>query len=197
MKKSTKGAIASAAAAVLLLGGGTSLAYWTASANVNGGSITAGDLKLVAGSCDANWVYAAGHASAGTAVSLWVPGDVVTKSCTFTISATGDNLKATLTSPSSVPLSATSAAGATSESATAAVVYTVAGSAVTDVDTGTSGIQIDDTSDGDTLTATFTVTFPYGTDQTGTPVVNGNDTQDWVAAFDALTVTLTQLDPNP
>lgn len=54
MKKSTKGAVAAAATAVLLLGGGTSLAYWTATGTAAGGSITAGTLTLSAATCDAN-----------------------------------------------------------------------------------------------------------------------------------------------
>jgi hypothetical protein len=40
------------------------------------------------------------------------------------------------------------------------------------------------------------VTFPYGTDETGTPVVNGNATQNWAAELNDLTVTLTQANPN-
>lgn len=193
MKKTTKGAIASAAAAVLLLGGGTSLAYWTASADVDGGSITAGDLKLVAGTCDADWEYATGHASAGDTVTLWVPGDVVTKDCTYTVSATGDNLIATLDAPTSVALTTTSADAADTEQATAAVTFLLDGSAVTDADGTLAGTQITETAADRTLTATFTVTFPYGNDST----INANDTQDWEADFDALTVTLTQEDPNP
>lgn len=192
MKKTTKGALASAAAAALLLGGGTTMAYWTASANVDGGAITAGELKLTAGSCDANWVYAAGNANAGTTVTLWVPGDVVTKSCTYTVTATGDNLVATLDAPTSVALTSTSAGAAATESATAAVAYQLDSAAIIDQDTGTSGIQITESAADRTLTATFSVTFPYGNDTT----INANDTQDWQADFDALTVTLTQLDPN-
>lgn len=192
MHKSTKGAIASAAAAVLLLGGGTSLAYWTATADVDGGAITAGELKLTAGSCDANWVYAAGNANAGATVALWVPGDVVTKSCTYTVTATGDNLMATLDAPTTVALTTTSAAAADTESATAAVAYKLDGNAVPDADATVAGIQLTEAASDRTLTATFTVTFPFGNDST----INANDTQAWEADFNALTVTLTQLDPN-
>ncbi len=192
MKKTTKGALASAAAAAILLGGGTSLAYWTASADVQGGAITAGELKLTNDSCDANWVYAPGNASAGDIVTLWVPGDVVTKSCTYTVQATGDNLKATLDTPASVPLTPASEGAATTESATAAVTYTLDGSPITDEDPGTSGTQITEAAANRTLVATFTVTFPYGNATT----INANDTQNWEADFATLTVTMTQLDPN-
>ncbi|MFV0429101.1 MAG: alternate-type signal peptide domain-containing protein [Arachnia sp.] len=193
MNKSTKGSIAAAAAAVLLLGGGTSLAYWTASADVDGGAITAGELKLTADACDTNWVYATGQASAGSAVTLWVPGDVVTKSCTYTVTATGDNLLATLVTPTSVALTSTSAGAASTESATATASYTLNNAALVDADTNIAGMQISEASADRTLKVTFQVTFPYG-DATA---VNANDTQGWEADFDAITVSLTQLDPNP
>ena len=48
MKKSTKGAVAAAAAGVLLLGGAGSLAYWTADGAADGGSITAGGIATPA-----------------------------------------------------------------------------------------------------------------------------------------------------
>ncbi len=59
--------------------------------------------------------------------------------------------------------------------------------------------SIDDTTvirsadDGESLVATITVTFPFGTDETGAPVVNGNDTKDITASLDDLKVTLTQV----
>ena len=46
MNKTTKGAIAAAAAGALLLGGIGSLAYWTDSDPVGGGTFTAGSLSL-------------------------------------------------------------------------------------------------------------------------------------------------------
>lgn len=192
MQKTTKGALASVAAAVLLLGGGTSLAYWTASADVTGGAITAGELKLTAGSCDTNWVYAAGNASAGSTVTTWVPGDSVTKSCTYTVDAIGDNLLATLDAPTSVALTTDSADAASTENASASVTYLLDNAAIVDANANVAGLQITEAAASRTLKATFVVTFPYGNDTT----INANDTQNWEADFDALTVTLTQLDPN-
>ena len=85
MNKTAKGALAASAAAVLLAGGAGTLAFWTDSANVNGGSITAGTLGIAplvvapnTQACDTNWVYAPGAAKAGTVVNLFVPGDKVT-----------------------------------------------------------------------------------------------------------------------
>jgi alternate signal-mediated exported protein len=187
MRRSTKGAIAAAAAAVLLLGGGTTLAYWTATGTVDGGTITAGELKLTPVACADTWLYAPGSAGAGTAVTAWVPGDVVTKSCSFTVEATGDNLAATLTAPTTVTLGGTVP---TSGSASVATTYTIGGTAIA------NGGTVTDANDGQTLVASFQVTFPFGTDETGTPVVNGNATQLWAAELDDLTVTLTQTNPN-
>lgn len=187
MKKSTKGAIAAAAAAVLLLGGGTTLAYWTDTEVIDGGQITSGELKLTAQTCADTWTYAAGSASAGTTVTRWVPGDVVTKSCSFTVEAVGDNLSATLTAPSTVTLGGTVPASGT---ATVATSYTVGGTAIS------NGGTITDANNGETLVATFNVTFPYGTDDSAATVVNGNATQEWTAELNDLTVTLTQTNPN-
>lgn len=182
MKKSTKGAIAAAAAAVLLLGGGTTLAYWTASVDIAGGTITAGELKLTPGTCT-DWTYAGGTANSGT-VTNWVPGDVVTKSCDYTIVAKGDNLAAKLTAPATLTLNGT--APATGQ-ATVDTTYTVGTAAIVD------GELVTDGDDGKKLTATFKVTFPYG-DATA---INANATQSWAATLNNLNVTLTQQNPNP
>ncbi len=194
MKKSTKGAVAAAAAGVLLLGGAGSLAYWTADGVADGGEITAGTLTLTDGTCDEDgFVYAPGAAGAGTAVDLFVPGDEVTTTCTFTIGATGDNLAATLSAPDDASFTAD---GVT---VTAPVVtsYTVDGVAAAD------GAVITDENNGDEVVATFNATIDYGTadDPFGaaaptTPGVNGNLTQGITAALSELTVTLTQVDPN-
>src|SRR5215217_5394916 len=124
MKRSTKGALAAAAAGVLLLGGAGSLAYWTADGNANGGSITAGTLTLSNGTCDTAWVHTSGPAT-GDDVTLFVPGDVITKDCTFTVGATGDNLKAEIGAPDTVTY--TSVPAGTSLDLTADTTYTISG----------------------------------------------------------------------
>ncbi|MET0931961.1 MAG: alternate-type signal peptide domain-containing protein [Aeromicrobium sp.] len=183
MKKSTKGALAASAAGVLLLGGAGSLAYWTADGTADGGVITAGDLKLTDGACGDGWEYADGAASAGDPVVLFVPGDVITQQCTFELQATGDNLTATVNAPTSV--SYTSAPDADALTLTADTTFTIGDPAVA------LGPVVTSENDGDTITATFVVTIPYGD-----TVINGNDTQDIVASLNDLTVTLTQVDPN-
>ena len=185
MKKSTKAAIAASAAGVLLLGGAGSLAYWTADGAADGGDITAGTLTLTDGTCDADWVYATGNPGADTAVGLIVPGDVITKDCTFTLAATGDNLKAAIGAPASVTYTPSTAS--TSLDLTAATTFDVGGTPIVD------GGFVTSANDGDTITATFTVTVPFGTDETGTPQINANDMQGITATLDELTVTLTQV----
>lgn len=189
MKKSTKGAVAAAAASVVLLGGAGSLAYWTATGTASGGSITAGKLTLTNGTCDTSWKYATGAAKAGQNVVLFVPGDKITKNCTFTVGASGDNLSATIAAPSTVAV--TTVPATSSFNATVATTYKVGTTTIANGGTITSA------DDAKVVTATFDVTIPYGTDETGTPKVNANDTQNIVATLNTLTVKLTQANPNP
>lgn len=180
MKKSTKGALAAGAAAVLLLGGAGSLAYWTDSEPIDGGSVSSGELALETSDCDESWVYAEGNASAGTTVTTIVPGDAITKECTFGITAAGDNLQATLTTPTTVTFDETP--DATTLEATVGAAYEIEDAAVP--------ATITEDNDGDTVTATITVTFPFGDETTE----NANDTQNLLIELDEITVTLTQTD---
>jgi alternate signal-mediated exported protein len=186
MKKFTKGALAASAAGSLLLGGAGSLAYWTAQDTVSGGSVTAGSLKLVAVGCDASWKYAPGKAGAGNTVNLVVPGDVVTKKCTFNVTATGDHLSAKLASPASV---AVSGPGTDTFTATDATTYGISGGSARAL---VNGDNITSADGGSVLTATFVVTIPFG----DTTTTNDNDMQLSTATLDALTVSLTQNNPN-
>ena len=108
MNKLTKGAIAGAAGLTLLLGGGTTFALWNSSAEVAGGTITAGNLAVsvakdistgdeVAGT----WIVEDGT-TAGTAIPVLSefaasPGDVLVYTKKMHITAEGDNLVAELT----------------------------------------------------------------------------------------------------
>lgn len=91
MKKSTKGALAAGAAAALLLGGAGTLAYWTADATVDGGTLNAGNITLEAADCE-SFVH-----TDGSPVTLIVPGDTVTADCDVTLTLEGDNIGAELT----------------------------------------------------------------------------------------------------
>ncbi len=200
MKKSTKGAVAAAAAGVLLLGGAGSLAYWTADGTVTGGDITAGDLTLTDGDCDADWTYA----GTATVVDLFVPGDEITKTCTFDLTASGDNLEAELGAPDTVAVT-TDATGTSFDIDVEATYSKLAsgGTAPADTVVIADGDTVTSDDDDATITVEFTVTIPFGTDDDGNDVngdpvgagtpINANDTQNIVATLDNLTVTLTQV----
>lgn len=200
MKKSTKGAIAASAAGVLLLGGAGTLAYWTAEGDAAGSDIVSGELKLTDGDCDDNWVYSGGAAD-GNTVNLFVPGDVITKQCTFDVTATGDNLSATLSAPGTVDLSAVNAADEPVDlTADVTADYTIGATSIAE------GGEITSANNGQTLTVTFLVDIDYGTDENGLDrdgnvvgdgtTINGNATQSITASLDDITVSLTQNDPN-
>jgi alternate signal-mediated exported protein len=103
MKKSTKGALAASAAGVLLLGGAGSLAFWSATDTVSGIGVTAGELKLSAANCT-GWKFDGSETTPNKAyvpaTDKIVPGDVLTQSCDYTITAKGEHLRATITTAS-------------------------------------------------------------------------------------------------
>ncbi|QIK64384.1 alternate-type signal peptide domain-containing protein [Leucobacter viscericola] len=134
MKKTTKAAVATAAAAVLLVGSAGTLAFWNDTANISGqNAITAGDLKLTATSAP-TWTIR--HTSGTdsevtdiTAVRL-VPGDKLTYSMPATITAQGQNLrfKVGLAGGSiAAPTTPTAADTALAARLTSATTFTVVG----------------------------------------------------------------------
>ena len=102
MKKTTKGAIAAASAALLLAGGAGTMAAWSASTTASTAqTITAGNMT-VAQTGTGTWTWGAGNgAIAGTAFNpatdLLVPGDTVNYTADYAINLVGKNLKAELT----------------------------------------------------------------------------------------------------
>ncbi|HET6153923.1 MAG TPA: alternate-type signal peptide domain-containing protein [Marmoricola sp.] len=159
MNKSTKGALAAAAGGVLLLGGAGSLAYWNDAASVAGGTINSGKLSLTdttTGTCSsAPWTIDAAESPAGVtfdpATDTLVPGDVLTKHCSYTIGAQGTHLRATVNATGGV------ATGALAPALTVAGAFTVAGAPVT---------SITSANDGNTLDAAISVTFAPSSDNT-------------------------------
>jgi alternate signal-mediated exported protein len=94
MNKSTKGALAAAAAGALLLGGAGSLAYWSGSQDVPGGTFTSGYLQLTDDTCaSATWTLDGGAAYTTQRI---VPGDTLTKTCDFAIDGVGDHMTVSL-----------------------------------------------------------------------------------------------------
>ncbi len=181
MNQTTKGALAAAAAGALLLGGAGSLAYWSDSKTVTGGAISSGTLSLTqeVGQVCSSWTLdAAGGATAYTpGVTLVVPGDVITKTCDYTVHASGAHLAADLT------MDATSITGANdlSSALTPGATYTLAGNAVA------TGADITSANDGDVLNAVITVTFESAT--------SGLTAQGMTAGLDDLVVSLVQTHP--
>lgn len=93
MRKSTKGAVAAAAAGALLLGGAGSLAYWTDGQDVPGGTFTSGYLQINDVDCaTAGWLLE----GVAYTTQLLVPGDELTKTCSFTIDGVGDHMTVSL-----------------------------------------------------------------------------------------------------
>ena len=93
MKKSTKGAYAATAAAVLLLGGAGTLAYWNDTTTVAGGEIESGVLWLGNPDCGQGWTLDGGDVFT---TQLLVRGDTLTKVCTIDLVAEGEHLGADL-----------------------------------------------------------------------------------------------------
>ncbi len=176
MKKATKGALAAGSAAVLLMGGAGTLAFWTDSVTAEGTEITAGHLKLVNADCGDDWVLDGGAVYGS---QLLVPGDSLTKSCSYELDIAGEHLTE-VDFAVNVPTDVTGAAALVDEiSVTTAV-------ELNGVAQG-SGNNVA-VADGDDVTVDITITWPYG--------VEDNDSNSNAAALTAaladLTVTVTQ-----
>lgn len=176
MKKTTKGALAAGAAAVLLLGGAGTVAFWTAEDTLDGGTVAAGSLTLSDVNCADTWTE-----GTDTDVQMIVPGDTVTKTCTGTITMTGDHISATVTLDD--------ASVATAEAAfNDAAPDLVAGDAV-DITAGLTGGGTVSTTGP--VSVTITVDWPYGS-------VADNEAQGVsTSALNGLVVEAVQVDPHP
>lgn len=181
MRRLTKAATATAGAAVLLLGGAGTVAYWTAQGTATGTALTSGNLSVTNGTCDA-WQYTA--ADGGGPATLIVPGDTVETTCTLTVTGQGDHLGVTAT------LDSTTAFDESNALVTALTPTLTTGSVEVDgtaVPTDpTEGVSIA-TAGSHTITVTVTAEFPYG-DATDP----GNDTQDLSATLDNVVVNVVQ-----
>ncbi|WP_183092319.1 alternate-type signal peptide domain-containing protein [Nocardioides stalactiti] len=181
MNKSTKGALAAGAAAVLLVGGAGTLAFWADDETVPGGTIDAGHLDLTTDGTNTGcgvWELDSGEAAPVT----WndgdplVPGDVLAMECAFTIDAQGNHLRATV-SASAPNLTGSLAAGLDID----AVGLTVNNVAAT---------EFTEANDGQALGVTVTVTF---TDPGSVDNTYNDPATDVSAVLDDITVTATQV----
>lgn len=183
MKKTTKGALAAGSAAVLLMGGAGTLAYWTDSVTTEGTDIASGHLSLDLDECQ-GWELDGGAAYTS---QLLVPGDSLTQSCTYVLDIAGAHLTQVdfdVTLPSDV----TGAAALVEElDVTTAV-------ALNGVPQG-DGTDVA-VADGQEVTVDITVTWPYADqvdDDADGAVDNGSNVVGGLqAALDDLTVVVTQ-----
>jgi alternate signal-mediated exported protein len=180
MNRSTKGALAASAAGAVLLGGAGSLAYWNNNDTIGGAAIASGTLTLTQEgpqTCSDWTLDAAGGATTyNPGVTLVVPGDVITRTCDYTVTASGEHLSATLgiTPPVYQAGHDADLQGALTLGAT----YTLNGSSVSD------GQAVTSADTGHALHAVITVTFK---DTTSGVVAQGMST-----VLDDITVGLTQ-----
>jgi alternate signal-mediated exported protein len=181
MSRTTKGVLAAVAAGVLLLGGIGSIAYWTSTQTVTGGTINAGHLALVVDGTNTGcgaWTIDTGETgpAAYTPGDPLVPGDVLSRECNFTLDAEGLHMRGNVTA--SAPTLTGTLAGALSVSATDLKINNVATSSFTEAN------------DGQKLTTTVTVTFtdPGTADNTYNQV-----SPQLTAALGNIAVTATQI----
>jgi alternate signal-mediated exported protein len=172
MNRTTKGALAGGAAAVLLLGGVGTLAFWTDTDVIGGTDIDSGHLKLGTPTCT-GWLLDGG---AVYAAQILVPGDTLTQMCTYTVDADGEHLTASFDATG--PTDVTGDPELVSE-IDFTDTYTVNGGADGDTD-----VPIED---GDSLVATLTITWPYGVEDNDSNVIAGLE-----ASLAAVTVVATQ-----
>jgi alternate signal-mediated exported protein len=161
MKKSTKGAIATGAAAVLLLGGAGTLAYWSATEVVDGDTITAGDLALATPDCG-DWTLDSDEDAPDVVfdptTDQVVPGDVITSSCVVQFTAVGEHLRATI--------EATPGVNSTNLFATGELTLDVGDLGYADTDTGpfTTATELTEDNNEDYIEVPLTITFSAAAD---------------------------------
>ena len=103
MNNKTKGAIAGIAG-IALLAGGTTFALWNDSANLNGGTITAGNLDVAPlprrQAPASGWTFRRPHGQQATTIDLdsfkIVPGDTIEGTFGIDAALQGENLVANL-----------------------------------------------------------------------------------------------------
>ena len=175
MNKLTKGTIAGAAGVLLLLGGAGTFALWNDSANINGGTISSGELSF-----DSTTPGVWEDVSYDTlppvvidpATFLMVPGDTVEYAQDVTLNATGDNLLANF--------------GYTSTGSTIPTGFTVAVTVEDSLGVPVTGpIPV---VDGATYSVAITVDLPLAAD---------NTTQLQDVILSNIQLTVTQVRPAP
>ncbi|MDJ0359121.1 alternate-type signal peptide domain-containing protein [Rhodococcus sp. H29-C3] len=182
MKKSTKGAVAAGAAAVLLLGGLGSFALWSDEEPVSGGTINSGELNFALVPGSGNWTETSvvPEADLGADPSGFpiVPGDVLEYSTSYVVNWAGDNLRASITADF------TDVAGDTALADALDTEVSVNGG--TSLPNG-SAVDFPLTTSPQTITAEVTITF----DEATADLIAQNESVN----LNAFTLTLDQVRP--
>jgi alternate signal-mediated exported protein len=191
MNKLTKAAIAGGVGIALLLGGAGTLATWNSSTGITGGTIVAGNLLVAdlgpVGTWTANGVALTPLQFSGFSA---VPGDVLVLTKTMKITASGNNLVASLSlAPGSI---AGTTPGVAADSAlatylTKTAILTASGAGIT----GTGPYTVTPSTAGvaQNVTVTVTISFP----RNGAAGFAAEDaTKTGSVVLSGLAVTLTQ-----
>lgn len=181
MHKTTKGALAAAAAVALLTGGAGTLAFWSDADTISTPDLASGGLDITLVACP-DWTL---DDAAVLGAREIVPGDTLTRTCTYTITAEGDHLEAELNINKTL---VTPDVNGLVDELDLAAVFTINGGAFTNtvVTPATPVAFVDGTY---TLSAAMTADFPFG--------VEDNESQNDVVTLDDIAVTLTQTDNHP
>lgn len=185
MSRTTKAALATGAAVLLLAGAGGTFARWFDEESVASGDITSGELSLTAPT-DVTWSEASLGAIPDITAFTMVPGDVVTYTATVTPVLDGDNLEATLTADVGT------AAGAL------APLVTVTSSVGGEADGDPLG-PLTEADSGDPLDVEVEITLPLSTGGEpgdGDADTDGTNGQNATLTLEDLTLSLVQ-DDNP
>ncbi len=175
MKKSTKGALATGGAAFLLLGAAGSLAYWTDDADVSGTALESGHLEVINNDCGTG-TWQLDNAGGDASAVIIVPGDTISKTCSFEIDGEGDHFDDVAIDIASPAFTAGSDGALVSALGTVSATYT--GDTVGTINDG------DDIPVGEVVTATFSMTFSTAT--------TGDTAEDVQAELDTVAITVTQ-----
>lgn len=163
MNKLVKAGIAAAAGIALLMGGAGTLAYWNASADLSAGTISSGHLTLKPVGVGA-WDEDLDHI---------VPGDKVTYTGTYALSAVGDNLEVEV--------------GATVPSVSGFDAITVTSTVTVDGDPIPAGDTVTLAAGEHPVIVSVVVDFPWG------DADPGDEDQDETIALGDVEVTATQV----
>lgn len=192
MRSSIKAALAATAGGALLLGGAGSLAYWTDDEDITGGTVNGGSLDLTSADCGVGWELN-GEGVTFLFSRPLVPGDVLTKTCSYVVDATGDNLRADVsaTAPDFGAVTALTAELAFTSSYTLDAVGAPAPAAFTPTD------QITEADDGLELIATLTVDFDFASATNASNSGAEYNAAPLQAVLEDVTITATQTDATP